>query len=120
MIRTTIVVGNPKPNSRTRKIAESLAGQLVGPSDIEIIELIEHANELFVWPSERMATLNKQVADSNFVIFASPTYKATYTGLLKVFLDRYPANGLKGVVAIAVMTGADLGHSMAPTTNLIP
>lgn len=29
-----------------------------------------------------------------------------YTGLLKAFLDPYPANGLKGVTAIPVYTGA--------------
>jgi len=54
------------------------------------------------------------------VIFASPTYKATYSGLLKVFLDRYPANGLSGVVAIPLLTGADHAHAMGPTVNLAP
>lgn len=48
------------------------------------------------------------------------TYKATYTGLLKAFLDRYPANGLSGVTAIPVHTGADFGHQMGPTFTLSP
>jgi FMN reductase len=122
MLKTTIVVGNPKPASRTRKIAELVASNLLGGvlGDFEVFDLAQHTHEIFAWPSDRMGTLNKRVADSNLVIFASPTYKASYTGLLKAFLDRYPANGLKDVVAIALMTGADLGHSMAPTVNLIP
>ena len=57
---------------------------------------------------------------SDVAIFASPTYKATYTGLLKVFLDRYPANGLEGVTAIPLLTGADQAHAMGPTVNLAP
>lgn len=85
-----------------------------------VIDLADHESEIFVWPSERMAALNAGVAESDLVVFASPTYKATYTGLLKAFLDRYPANGLSGVVAIPVLTIADGTHTMAPTHNFAP
>ncbi|MFC7622640.1 NADPH-dependent FMN reductase [Microlunatus sp. GCM10028923] len=120
-LRVTIVVGNPKPQSRTRRIAETLVDQLV-PSvpDLEVIDLADHVDEIFAWPSEKFATLNARVADSDLVVFATPTYKASYTGLLKAFLDRYPANGLQGVVAIPVFTGADATHSMGPNVNLAP
>ncbi|MGO4560013.1 NAD(P)H-dependent oxidoreductase [Mesorhizobium sp. 2RAF21] len=122
MLEISIVVGNPKPKSRTCRIAEMFAAQFVGPSpaNIRVIDLADHIEELFRWPSETMAELNAEVARSNFAIFASPTYKASYTGLLKAFLDRYPASGLRGVTAVALMTGADFGHSMAPTVNLAP
>ncbi|WP_154794520.1 NADPH-dependent FMN reductase [Occultella kanbiaonis] len=120
-LKITVVVGNPKPRSRTRRVAELLAEQLI-PSErqIEVIDLADHTDEVFAWPSERMAQLNATVAASDLAIFASPTYKATYTGLLKAFLDRYPANGLAGVTAIPVHTGADFGHAMGPTVNLAP
>jgi len=32
--------------------------------------------------------------------------KASYTGMLKAFFDRYGNNGLAGVTAVPVMTGA--------------
>jgi FMN reductase len=54
------------------------------------------------------------------VVFASPTYKASYTGLLKVFLDRFPSNGLDGVVAVPLMLGAGPGHQLAPEVFLKP
>lgn len=121
MLEITVVVGNPKPNSRTGRIAQLFATQLAGPSaSISVIDLADHVEELFKWPSDVAAELNRRVAASDLAIFASPTYKATYTGLLKAFLDRYPASGLKGVTAVAMMTGADFGHSMAPTVNLVP
>lgn len=122
MLKVTIVVGNPKPQSRTARIAEMLIRHIFDAKkvDLEIIDLAEHVGELFAWPSPEMLELNERVAKSDFAVFASPTYKASYTGLLKAFLDRYPANGLHGLTAIAVMTGADFCHSMAPTVNLIP
>lgn len=121
-MRATIVVGNPKPASRTRRVAEVLVDKLLEPGtyDLEVIDLADHTDEIFVWPSERMSRLNALVAESDLVVFASPTYKATYTGLLKAFLDRYPANGLAGVTAIPVHTGADFTHAMGPTFTLAP
>ena len=117
-----IVVGNPKPASRTRRVSELLVEKLLRPGayELEVIDLAEHTDEIFAWPSERMAAMSAAVAESDLVVFASPTYKATYTGLLKAFLDRYPANGLAGVIAIPVHTGADFTHAMGPTFTLSP
>jgi Predicted flavoprotein len=121
-LKATIVVGNPKPKSRTLKVAETLVEKLLAPGsyDLEVIDLADHTAEIFAWPSDRMAALNARVAESDLAVFASPTYKASYTGLLKAFLDRYPANGLSGVTAIPVHTGGDLSHAMGPTVNLAP
>lgn len=121
-LKISIVVGNPKPKSRTLKVAETLAEKLFGPAAraAEVIDLADYRSEILNWPSEKMDALNAAVAASDFVIFASPTYKATYTGLLKVFLDRYQANGLAGVTAIPLLTGADQMHAMGPTVNLAP
>lgn len=121
-LKVAVVVGNPKPASRTRKIAELLVEKLLdqGTYEAQVIDLADYTNEIFAWPSEVMGSLNAVVADSDLAIFASPTYKATYTGLLKAFLDRYPANGLAGVTAIPVHTGADFTHAMGPTFTLSP
>lgn len=120
-MRICVLVGNPNAGSRTLAAAGALAGRLAGPGDsVEVIDLVEHANELFAWPSEKMDALTRQVASSEVLIVASPTYKASYTGLLKSFLDRYSAFGLRGVHAVALMTGADRGHAMAPDVNLRP
>jgi FMN reductase len=121
-LKATIVVGNPKPKSRTLKVAETLVDKLLAPGsyELEVIDLADHTAEIFAWPSDEMAALNARVAESDLAVFASPTYKASYTGLLKAFLDRYPANGLSGVTAIPVHTGGDPTHAMGPTVNLAP
>ncbi|MCR2808413.1 MULTISPECIES: NAD(P)H-dependent oxidoreductase [unclassified Microbacterium] len=121
-LKVSVVVGNPRSGSRTRDVGVALVESLLAsqPYDLEVIELADHVDEIFDWKSVRVTALNDLVAASDLAIFASPTYKATYTGVLKAFLDRYPSEGLSGVVAIPVHTGADLGHSMGPTVNLAP
>jgi FMN reductase len=120
MLQVTVVVGNPKPNSRTLRIAEALPGMLLSPGSYtqHTIDLADHSAHIFDWPSETMSQLTKTVAESNLLIIGSPTYKASYTGLLKGFLDRYPNKGLLGVTAIPVMTGSDASHSLSPDTSL--
>lgn len=121
-LKVSVVVGNPKPQSRTRTVAEALVPALLEPGsyEVEVIELADLADELFQWGSEKVTAAKTSVAASDLVIFATPTYKASYTGLLKAFLDQYGTDGLKGVVAIPVFTGGDLTHSLAPQTTLAP
>jgi len=120
-MRVAIVVGNPKPKSRTLQVAQALMEHLV-PADtsVQIIDLADHAGEIFAWPSDAISGLTADVAASDLVVFATPTYKATYTALLKAFLDRYPAHGLDGVVAIPLATGGDLTHALGADSHLVP
>lgn len=122
MLKVTVVVGNPKPQSRTAQIATRAVEHLctAGTYSMTVIDLADYTDEIFAWPSDKMSALNTQVAASDLVIVASPTYKGTYTGLLKAFLDRYGNLGLAGVVAIPIMTGADSRHALAPEVGLRP
>lgn len=54
------------------------------------------------------------------MVVASPTYKASYTGLLKLFLDRIGRGALTGVTAVPLMLGGDLRHTLAPEVFLKP
>lgn len=116
--RVTVVVGNPKPLSRTQAAALVLAERL-GGADL-VVDLADVAAEMFDPSSTRVADLVEQVAASDLLVAASPTYKATYTGLLKAFLDRFPHEGLAGVVAVPLMLGASPVHALAPEHGLRP
>ena len=113
-----VVIGNPKPRSRTYESALTLADRL-GGADL-VVDLADHAGDLFDWSSEAVTGLVEQVAASRLLVVASPTYKATYTGLLKAFLDRFPHQGLAGVTAVPLMLGASHAHSLAPEHGLRP
>lgn len=122
--RVAVVVGNPKVGSRTRTVAEEVARQceagLDAPADRTVVELSEIAARLFDWAAEDVTAMNDLVAGADLAVIASPTYKATYTGLLKAFLDRYGNRGLAGVVAVPVMVGAAPAHHLAPEMGLRP
>ena len=54
------------------------------------------------------------------MVVASPTYKASYTGLLKLFLDRFAGGtGLRGL-AVPLMLGAGPAHALAAEVHLRP
>ena len=69
----TIVVGNPKPKSRTLKVAETLVEKILAPGsyELEVIDLAEHTDEIFAWPSDEMAALNARVASSDLALAAA-------------------------------------------------
>jgi FMN reductase len=123
-MRIAVVVGNPKPASRTLRVALAAADVVATvvdeTSDRLVVDLAEYGADLLDWKSERSTRLCAEVAACELIVVASPTYKATYTGLLKVFFDRYGNRALDGRVAVPVMTGASLVHALAPETHLRP
>jgi FMN reductase len=123
-MRMAVVVGNPKAESRTLRVAlavaDVVAERLGETSDRLVLDLAGIATELFDPAAHRVNALVDAVAASDLIIVASPTFKATYTGLLKSFLDRYGTNALSRSVAVPVMTGAAPIHALAPEVHLRP
>jgi FMN reductase len=121
--RLVVVVGNPKPASRTLTIAKLVAAKTastIGATHVATVDLCDYADALFRWPDDDLAVISKGVAAADVLVVASPIYKGSYTGLLKAFLDRYPYDALAGVTAIPVMTGSDPKHGLAPDFTLGP
>ncbi|WP_067439138.1 NADPH-dependent FMN reductase [Nocardioides jensenii] len=119
MTRVAVVVGNPKPRSRTYEAAVRLATEL-GAVDPLVVDLGSIGPALLDWSDTTVSRLVAEVSSAELVVIASPTYKATYTGLLKVFLDRFAPDALRGTVAVPLMLGAGPGHALAPELTLRP
>ena len=120
-MRTAIVVGNPKPASRTRDAARLLVARLTGAEPTVEYDLAEFGPALLDWNDEAVKAAVADLAACDLAVFASPTFKATYTGLLKLFLDRFAGQtGLRGVVAIPLMLGAGERHALAVETHFKP
>jgi FMN reductase len=115
-----VVVGNPKPRSRTYQSAHLVADLLTGqPPDLSI-DLVDLGAALLDWSDHGVAELIAAVQASDLLVVASPTYKATYTGLLKLFLDRFPGGSLAGVTAVPLMLGGHWKHALAADVLLKP
>jgi FMN reductase len=123
-MRIAVVVGNPKADSRTLRVAlavsDALATRLDADSERLVMDLADVADEIHQPESPTMDRLVNDVITSDLVIVASPTFKATYTGLLKSFFDRFATNALSSVIAVGVMTGAAPVHALAVEVYLRP
>ncbi len=115
-----VVVGNPKAASRTLQAATMVAEQIGGKSPDVVIDVVDLGAGLLGWGDATVKAAVESVQRSAVVIVASPTYKATFTGVLKLFLDQFPANGLAGVVAVPLMLGGAMSHALAPEVFLKP
>jgi FMN reductase len=116
---TAVVVGNPKPASRTLTAATYVARELSGAEPGLVVDLATWGARLLDWQDRGLASLVERVGSADLVVVACPTYKATYTGLLKLFLDRFATDGLSGV-AVPLMLGAGPAHALAPELTLRP
>jgi FMN reductase len=119
-MKTAVVVGNPKPKSRTLDAGILVARKLTGAEPDLVLDLIELGPALLELGHPAIAERVQMVQRTDVVVFASPTFKATYTGVLKLFLDQIPTDGLAGVTAFPVMLGAGPTHALAPDLLLKP
>jgi FMN reductase len=124
-MRFVIVVGNPKPASRTLTVATAAADAVTRTAELagdrETVDLSVLARHLLLpEPSPAVEDAIEQVTAADLLLVASPTYKGTYTGLLKVFLDRLPHRALDGTMALPLMVMSAPEHAMAVHAYLRP
>jgi len=120
-----LVVGNPKRQSRTLALAQQIATAAadaagLGGDPTLTVDLAEMGPQLFDPSSPVVQETVEGIRSCALVIVASPTYKASYTGLLKSFLDWFGNTSLEGVTVVPVMTGAGAHHALAVEVHLRP
>jgi FMN reductase len=124
--RVTVVVGNPKVGSRTRSAGVDLATTVLrhagaeSAGAVEVVEVAELTGGLFAWGDPAVAQAKATVLGSDLLIIASPIYKASYTGLLKSFLDQFGRDELRALATVPLMVGAAPLHSLAVEEQLRP
>ena len=122
-LQIVTVVGNPRPDSRTHTLARTLAAELArtwpgaGVSDVDLAVL----GPAVLDPADPAASAAvAQVLDADVLVLASPTYKATYSGLLKSFLDRLGTGSLAGKAAVPILLGGAPNHQLAVDLHFAP
>jgi FMN reductase len=58
--------------------------------------------------------------ESDLLVVATPTYKGSYTGLLKSFLDHVGGGSLHRTIAVPVITVGSPAHTLAADVHLRP
>jgi FMN reductase len=123
--RFVALVGNPRRGSRTARLARSLLEAVADGAPVRVVDL---ADELEVRGSPFGADAAARWAEPlaavrsapPLLLVATPTYKGSYTGLLKSVLDHIGAGELRGTVAIPVITLGGPAHALAADVHLRP
>lgn len=97
-----VVSGNPRAGSRTSTLAAAVGSALGGASTV--IEVGALGTGLLTPDDPATAAAVTAVREADVLVVATPTYKGSYTGVLKVLLDQLPANALAGKRAVPVVT----------------
>ncbi len=123
--RPTVVVvsGNPREGSRTLGAAQQVAAHVAAHVDGQVtatIDLAGIAGEILTDDHPRADATRSTLADADVAVVATPVYKASYTGLLKAFLDLYGPDGLAGVVVVPLVVSGNPAHALVGEVHLRP
>lgn len=102
-----VISGHPSPGSRTLRLATALGERIAqsrGQGAYVTVDVAELGPGLLVPADAATGEALMDVQDASLLIVATPTYRGTFSGALKVLLDQLPANALAGVVAVPVVT----------------
>ena len=108
------ISGSPSRISRTAHVLEH-AGKLLEDRDISvsIVNVLDIPAEDLVlgsYDSEAVQSVSKQIQSADGVIFGTPVYKASYTGVLKSLLDLLDRDALAEKVILPIALGGSPAH----------
>lgn len=109
--------GSHSASSRTHALA-ARAVALHGSGSVVDLCTLDPAGLLGVGADDGVAAVIEQVAAASVLVLATPVYRATYAGVLKVLLDQLPQGALRGKACILGATGATPLHYLSLDTGL--
>jgi FMN reductase len=117
------VIGNPRPESRTHGLARTLVSEVAAALDATVLEEVDLAvlgAAVLDWGDAAAGAAVKRVLAADVLVLSSPTYKGSYSGLLKAFLDRVGGGALAGAAAIPILLGGAPNHTLAVDVHFSP
>lgn len=117
------LVGNPRPGSRTLGAAVALArsvAERTGAPAPAAVDLAELGPALLGPRTAEVDAALTAVAAADVLVVATPVHKASFTGLLKAFLDLYGPDALAGVVAVPLVVSGAPQHALVGEVHLRP
>lgn len=124
MASILIVTGSPSAVSRTTALAQHVGAELDREGHrVTYLNLRDLPPDALLGASTgepAIAAAVRQVLEADALVVATPIYKASYSGLLKVFLDLLPQSALLGKVVLPLATGGTIAHLLAIDYSLRP
>jgi FMN reductase len=121
------VSGTLAGNKTSQAVHDVLAAASLIDSTIktELIDLREYEVEFcrgepLTYYNDDTWKVVKKVLDADFVVFGTPIYQASISGVLKNLLDFFPEYAFKNKVTGIIATGASEKHFLVPENHLKP
>lgn len=119
-----IINGANNDTSRVNGVAsyikDALAKRQIAIDEINVhtlpAEVLIHAD----YTSEAIHAANAKVAAADTIIVLTPVYKASYSGILKTYLDLIPQKGLVGKTVVPIAVGGSHHHLLVIDYALKP
>jgi len=117
MPSTIVIPGSPSHPSKTAILGNHVAARLnksgVATTHLRLRDLPAEALLAGDGHHPAIARAIERLAASDGVAFITPIYKASFSGLMKLFIDALPQFGLKDKVAMPLATGGTTAHVLA-------
>ena len=124
MSNVLVVSGSPSPTSKTELVGDHVAQRLAEyewqTGHLRVRTLPAAALLAADTTDPAIAEAADRVARADGIVLATPTYKASFSGLLKVFLDLLPQFGLTGKAVLPLATGGSTAHVLVLDYALRP
>ncbi|KKI90337.1 FMN reductase [Bacillus sp. SA1-12] len=124
MAKVSIITGSPNDYSRLNGILnfaitalekEKISFDIIKVHTLPAVDLITAK-----FDSDAIIHANKKVENSEGVIILTPVYKASYSGILKTYLDLLPQKGLENKIVLPLVLGGSFGHLLTIEYALNP
>jgi FMN reductase len=122
-VRVVGISGSPSPVSKSRVLVETVLGAFAGRgATTTLIDLAALPADALLGrgTAPEVAAAIEAVGRAQIVVAGTPVYRATYSGLLKVFFDLLAPESLAGKVGVPLMSGQSRGHALAVDHGLRP
>jgi FMN reductase len=124
MASTIVISGSPSESSKTAILGDHVLGRLkkrgIAATHLRLRDLPAAALLAGDTRHPDIAREIDIVDASDGVVFVTPIYKASFSGLTKLFIDLLPQFALKGKVAMPLATGGTIAHILALDYSLRP
>lgn len=124
MSKVVIISGSPSASSRlngmTNFVRQTLAEAGLQTALIQVVDLPPEDLVYANFNSPSILAANELVEAADAVVIASPVYKASYTGVLKAYIDLLPQKGFEGKLITPVFIAGSMGHLLTIDYALKP
>jgi FMN reductase len=116
MSKVTVISGSPSEQTRLNGVLDYVEKHF---KEARLIPEVIHIRNLPAedliranFNSKEIVEANKKIEDSEVIVIVTPVYKASFTGVLKTYLDLLPQNSLENKTILPIALGGTFGHML--------